>query len=77
MDGLVIRKLGCCAVTVSSQEIGLCSLVSSIDAARHSSYPHKKGAGFALTRLATLRHNNSVRECVHREKVLTQPMTSE
>jgi len=37
----------------------------------------KKGAGLALTRLAALRHNNSVRECVHDDKVLAQPMMSE
>jgi hypothetical protein len=30
-----------------------------------------------LTRLATLSQNISVREYVHGEKVLTQPMTSE
>jgi hypothetical protein len=72
-----MKKLGRCAATVSSQETRLCFLVSSIGAARHSSYQHKKGAGFALTRLATLRHNNLVRECVHREKVLAQPMMSE
>jgi hypothetical protein len=77
MDGLVIKKLWRCAATISSQETRLCSLVSSICAARHSSHQHKKGAGFALTRLATLRHNNWVRECVHGEKVLAQPMTSE
>jgi hypothetical protein len=29
---------------------------------------HKKGAGIALTRLAALRHNNFVRECVHGEE---------
>jgi hypothetical protein len=37
----------------------------------------KKGAGISLTRLATLRHNQIVRESVHGEKVLAQPMTSE
>jgi hypothetical protein len=37
----------------------------------------KKGAGIALTRLATLRHNQMVREYVHCGKVLAQPMTSE
>jgi hypothetical protein len=37
----------------------------------------KKGAGIALTRLAALRHNQMVREYVHCEKVLAQPMTSE
>jgi hypothetical protein len=39
--------------------------------------PHKKGASVSLTRLAALRHNNFVRECVHGERVLAQPMTSE
>jgi hypothetical protein len=77
MDGLVMTTLGRCAATISSQESRLCSLVSSIHAARQSCYPHKKGAGLALTRLPTLRHNNFVREHVHGEKVLTQPMTSE
>jgi hypothetical protein len=77
MDGLVIKKLKCCAATVSWQESRPCSLVSSICAARHSSHKHKKRAGFALTRLATLSQNISVREYVHGEKVLTQPMTSE
>jgi hypothetical protein len=38
---------------------------------------HKKRAGLALTRLATLRHNHPVREYVHGERVLAQPMTSE
>jgi hypothetical protein len=60
-----------------SQESILCSIVSSMCGARHSSHKHKKRAGFALTRLATLRHNISVRECVHDERVLAQPMTSE
>jgi hypothetical protein len=68
MDGLVIKKLWRYAATVSSQETRLCSLASSISAAHHSGCQHKKGAGFALTRLATLRHNNLVRECVHDEK---------
>jgi hypothetical protein len=31
--------------------------------------PHKKGAGLALTRLATLRHNHAVREYVHGERI--------
>src|SRR5882724_6103268 len=77
MDGLLIRKLGRCAATDPSREDRFHPLVSSIGTARHSCYPHKKGAGFALTRLATLRHNNLVRECVHGERVLAQPMTSE
>jgi hypothetical protein len=72
-----MKKLGRGAATVSSKESWLCGLVSSICAARHSHREHKKGAGFALTRLATLRQNISVRECVHGEKVLAQPMTSE
>jgi hypothetical protein len=37
---------------------------------------HEKGAGLALTRLAALRHNHRVREYVHDERVLAQPMTS-
>jgi hypothetical protein len=37
----------------------------------------KKGAGIALTRLATPSHNQIVREYVHGGKVLAQPMTSE
>jgi hypothetical protein len=53
------------------------SISAAIRAARHSGYQHKKGAGFALTRLATLRHNHRVREYLHYEKVLAQPMTSE
>jgi hypothetical protein len=73
-----MKKLGAVRqATVSSQETRLCFLPSSIGAAHHSSGAHKKGAGFALTRLATLRHNICVRECVHCEKVLAQPMTSE
>jgi hypothetical protein len=72
-----MKKLERYAVTVALQETRLRFLVSSIGAAHHSSRQHKKGAGFALTRLATLRHNNLVRECVHCEKVLAQPMTSE
>src|ERR1035437_1138665 len=55
-----------------------CHLVSSICAARHLCHAmHKKGAAIALTSLVTLRHNNSVRECEHCERVLAQPMTSE
>ena len=77
MDGLVMKKPGRCAATVSSQETRLCSLATSICAAHHSGCQHKKGAGFALTRLATLRQNISVRECVRGETVLAQPMTSE
>ena len=66
--GLVMTTLGRCAATVSSQETRLCFLASSICVARHSGCRYKKGAGVALTRLATLRHNNLVRECVHDEK---------
>jgi hypothetical protein len=69
MDGLVMKKLERCATIVSSQGSRLCSLVSSICAARHSSHERKKRAGFALTRLAALRQNISVRECVHGERV--------
>jgi hypothetical protein len=76
MDGLVIKKPWRCAVTSRRQETRLCSRVSSIRAANHSGHQHKKGAGFALTRLATLRHNHRVREYLHDEKVLAQPMTS-
>jgi len=36
----------------------------------------KKGAGIALTKLATPSHNQIVRKYVHCETVLTQPMTS-
>jgi hypothetical protein len=36
----------------------------------------KKGAGLTLTSLVTLRHNQFVRECVHGERALAQPMTS-
>jgi hypothetical protein len=39
--------------------------------------PLKKGAGLALTSPVTLRHNHLVRECVHGERVLAQPMTPE
>ena len=81
MDGLVIKKLWRCTATNLSQETRLRSLVPSIGAAicaaNHSGHQHKKGAGFALTRLATLRHNHRVREYLHDEKVLAQPMTSE
>ncbi len=42
MDGLVMTTLGRWAATISSQESRLCSLVSSIYAARHSCYSHKK-----------------------------------
>jgi hypothetical protein len=70
MDGLVITTLGCCAAIIVSQESRLFCLVSSIYAAVHSCYPHKKGAGLALTMLPTLRQNNFVREQVHGEKVL-------
>jgi hypothetical protein len=38
---------------------------------------HKKGAGIALTSLATLRHNPLICLRVHSEKGLTQPMTPE
>jgi hypothetical protein len=56
----------------------ICHLVSSGSAARLLCCTVlKKGAGIALTRLATLRHNQTVREYVHCEKVLAQPMASE
>jgi hypothetical protein len=74
---LVMKKPGRCAATIFSQESRLCFVVSSICTAHHSSCQHKKGAGLALTRSATLRHNDFVRERVHGEEVLTQPMTSE
>jgi hypothetical protein len=38
---------------------------------------HKKVAGIRLTSPVTLRHNQFVRERVHGERVLAQPMTSE
>jgi hypothetical protein len=54
---------------ISSQEALDVHLVSSKRAARHlRGAMHKKGAGLALTRLATLRHNNAVRKYVHGEK---------
>jgi hypothetical protein len=37
---------------------------------------HKKGAGISLTSQAALAHNHGVREYVHCETVLFQPMTS-
>src|SRR3981081_1520102 len=58
--------------------MSICHLVSSICAARRlCSSMHKKGAGIRLTSPVTLRHNHLVRECVHGERVLAQPMTPE
>jgi hypothetical protein len=37
---------------------------------------HKKGAGVSLTSQAALAHNHGVREYVHGETVLFQPMMS-
>jgi hypothetical protein len=76
MDGLVMKKLGHCVANVVVRKQALFPL-SSIGTARHSCCQRKKGARFALTRLATLRHNNLVRKRVHDERVLAQPMVSE
>jgi hypothetical protein len=58
--------------------MSICHLESSNCIARHLCCTvHKKGASLTLTSPVTLRHNRFVRECVHGEKVLAQPMTSE
>jgi hypothetical protein len=78
MDGFFIKRPGSCAANYLIAAMSICHLVSSICTARHLCCAvHKKGARIALTSPATLRHNHFVRECVHGERVLTQPMTSE
>src|SRR5258708_34968519 len=80
MDGFFISKPGSCTAIISSQESRTLHHPSSMhhQAALRAIWAmaHKKAAGLALTRLATLRHNNLVRECVHNERVFAQPMTS-
>src|ERR1700716_1012441 len=56
-DGWLLHKELCGNYLIVRRSIR--HLVSSISTARHLCYPmHKKGADVALTRLATLRHNN-------------------
>src|SRR5438270_125551 len=58
-------------------KISVRRLVSPNCRACHLCCLRKKGAGVALTRPVTLRHNNLLCESVHCGKVLAQPMTSE
>ena len=79
MDGLVIKQLRDLQATmISSQETStLLPCIVNLRCASFGLRRIKKVLASALTRLATLRHNIFVRECVHGERVLAQPMTSE
>lgn len=77
MDGFLMKKLRRCVAIISPQEGRPVTSYHQLCCASFVLPQHKKGAGPALTRLATLRHNELVRECVHCEIVLAQPMTSE
>jgi hypothetical protein len=69
MDGLFIRQTQGCAAIISSQEALDVHLVSPKQrCATFARRQHKKAAGFALTRLPTLRHYIPVRKYVHGEK---------
>jgi hypothetical protein len=74
MDGFVMERLGSCRANYLIARTPICHLVSSIHLCCSML---KKVAGIALTSLATLRHTRFVSECVHCERVLAQPMTSE
>ena len=77
MGGFFMEKLRSYAAIVSWQEYRSVTLYHQTAVRVICATPHKKGASIALTSLGTLRHNNFVRECVHCERVLAQPMTSE
>jgi len=79
MDGLLIGEARELRGELFDRNIvDLSPCIINLRCARFGLAPHKKGAGVALTRLATLRHNNFnfVRECVHCERSLAQPMPS-
>jgi hypothetical protein len=68
MDGLVMKSSIAVRQQSRCKKLGFASLhrQSALHAIRAAGT--KKGARVALTRLAPLRHNNLVRECVHDEK---------
>ena len=69
MDGLLIGEARELRGELFDRNIvDLSPCIINLRCARFELPPHKKGAGVALTRLATLRHNKLVRECVHDEK---------
>jgi hypothetical protein len=57
--------------------VDLSPCIINVPCASFGRTQHKKGAGVTLTTLAALRHNNFLRECVHGERVLAQPMMPE
>jgi hypothetical protein len=77
MDGFLIARPGRFRGNYLTASSSICHLALSVRAARHLCCAMlKKGAGLALTTLATLRHNTFVHQYVHCESVLAQPMTS-
>jgi len=77
MDGFFIRSPQAARQLSHRKKVGLSRLIVNPPCASFGLPAHKKGAGFSLTRLATLRHYAPVREYVHDERVLAQPMTPE
>lgn len=75
MDGFFMKRLRSCVAIISWHRS--VTLYHQTAVRVICATPHKKGARIALTSPVTLRHNNFVRECVHCERVLAQPMTSE